>query len=383
MVEALIAAGSRVEYARPKDGATALIAACEYGHVAVVRILLRAGADPNQAYTSESAYSPLIQATGRGFVQIVDELISAGANVNYATPTVNIEKGFIPGATALIAACESGHVDVVRILLRAGADPNQALTNEGARSPLIQASIHGFVQIVDELISAGANVNYATPTGNIEKGFIPGTTALLVACVQGHVAVVRILLRAGADPNQVLTDERAHSPLIQASIRGFVQIVDEVISAGANVNYATPTGNIEKGFIPGTTALIVACERGHVTVVRSLLRAVADPNQACTDENSHTPLFQASGHGFVQIVDELISAGANVNYTRPNDGSTSLMFAARFGFVDVVRSLLAAGADPRTAKHDGHTALDIALHCNHPAIAALLKTKIAELSGST
>ena len=68
--------------------------------------------------------------------------------------------------------------------MHAGADPNQAYTNESAHSPLIEASIRGFVQIVDELISAGANVNYATPTGNIEKGFFPGSTALLVACQQ-------------------------------------------------------------------------------------------------------------------------------------------------------------------------------------------------------
>jgi ankyrin repeat protein len=57
------------------------------------------------------------------------------------------------------------------------------------------------------------------------------------------------------------------------------------------------------------------------------------------------------------------------------------MFAAGDGFVDVVRSLLAACADPRTANHDGFTALDAALHFNHPAVATLLEAKIAELSG--
>jgi ankyrin repeat protein len=120
-----------------------------------------------------------------------------------------------------------------------------------------------------------------------------------------------------------------------------------------------------------------------VAVVRILLRAGADPNQASTDESAQSPLMQASARGFVQIVDELISAGANINYAIPNNGFTSLMIAAIQGFVDVVRSLLAAGADPRTAKHDGLTALDLALRFNHTAIAALLEAKIAELSEST
>ena len=113
------------------------------------------------------------------------------------------------------------------------------------------------------------------------------------------------------------------------------------------------------------------------------MRAGADPNQAYTDESAYSPLMQASFKGFVQIVNELISAGANVDYATPNNGYSSLMIAAGKGFVDVVRSLPAAGADPRTASHDGLTALDAALHFNHPAIAALLKAKIAELSGLT
>ena len=92
---------------------------------------------------------------------------------------------------------------------------------------------------------------------------------------------------------------------------------------------------------------------------------------------------QASAAGFVRIVDELISVGANVNYAKPNNGFTSLVIAAVQGSVEVVQSLLAAGADPRTALHDGHTALGVALHLKHTAIAALLEAKIAELSCST
>jgi len=117
-----------------------------------------------------------------------------------------------------------------------------------------------------------------------------------------------------------------------------------------------------------------------VAVVGILLRAGADPNQAYTNDRAYSPLIQASGRGFVQIVDELILAGANVNYAGPIGGFTSLMFAAAKGFMDVVRSLLAAGADPRTAKRNGNsTEVRLALQCNHLAIVALLKAKIAEL----
>ena len=198
--------------------------------------------------------------------------------------------------------------------------------------------------------------------------------AFLKACSTGILRLVKTMLdERGADANYVGPEQC--TPLIAASQGGHVPVVEALIAADSRVEYARRKD--------GYTALLAACEYGHVEVVRILLRAGADPNQAYTDESAHTPLIQASIRGFVQIVDELISAGANVNYASPNDGSTSLMFAAEDGFVDVVRSLLAAGADPRTARHSGHTALDAALHCNHPAIAALLKAKIAELSGST
>ena len=151
-------------------------------------------------------------------------------------------------------------------------------------------------------------------------------------------------------------------------------MVEALIASGSRVEYATR----ENGF----TALLAACHQGLVDVVRILLSAGADPNQALTNESAYSPLIIASGGGFVQIVDELISAGVNVNYASPNNGYTSLVIAAGQGFVDVVRSLLAAGADPRTANHYGHRALDAALHFNHIAVAALLKAKIAELLGS-
>jgi ankyrin repeat protein len=118
----------------------------------------------------------------------VDILIEAGANVNYAR-----SKG---GCTALIVASENGHHDVVRTLVRAGADVNLASTDEYAESPLFRAAQEGHVQCVDILIEAGAHINYA-------RG-VDGRTALLMASKEGHIDVVRSLLAAGADPRLAL-----------------------------------------------------------------------------------------------------------------------------------------------------------------------------------
>jgi ankyrin repeat protein len=120
-VDILIEAGADVNYARGKDGSTALIMASQKGHHEVVRSLVRAGADVNLAKTDEYADSPLIMAAHQGHVQCVDILIKAGAHVNYARGK--------DGCTALIMASHQGHIDVVRSLLAAGADPRLAIHN--------------------------------------------------------------------------------------------------------------------------------------------------------------------------------------------------------------------------------------------------------------
>ena len=262
---------------------------------------------------------------------------------------------------AFLRACFTGILRLVKTMLEErGADANYVGTDQ--YTPLIAASGGGHVPVVEALIAADSKVDYARRED--------GSTALLVACEQGHVDVVRILLRAGANPNQVLANEGGTSALMLATVGGFVLIVNELISAGANVNYARPS--------EGYTALFYACEEMNVPIIRSLLRAGAFPNLNLTDETAHSPLMQASSYGNAQSVDELISAGANVNYVRQFDGCTCLIIAAQNGFVDVVRSLLAAGADPRTADSDGDTPMSVALECEHTEIVELLAQALGQ-----
>ena len=58
------------------------------------------------------------------------------------------------------------------------------------------------------------------------------------------------------------------------------------------------------------------------------------------------------------------------------------MLAAQNGHIEVVRALFVANADPRIVALNGHTALSAAKAMNHPAIAALLKARLAELAAA-
>jgi hypothetical protein len=92
-----------------------------------------------------------------------------------------------------------------------------------------------------------------------------GTTALMRAAQEGHVAVVAALLRTGGDVNR-RNHERMNA-LMLASQRGHDGIVHMLIKHGADIDCQT---------VQGSTALMLACKRQHEAVVRVLLTAGAE-----------------------------------------------------------------------------------------------------------
>jgi ankyrin repeat protein len=88
----------------------------------VVRLLLRAGVNPNIVSTDGKRATPLHIATQNGHLAILEALIELGANVNHI-----VDRGW----TLLMMATARGHIDIVRALLAAGADPLIAITEAG------------------------------------------------------------------------------------------------------------------------------------------------------------------------------------------------------------------------------------------------------------
>jgi hypothetical protein len=95
------------------DGYTPLHAACEEGHIEVVRLLVKAGADKEKAATD--GCTPLHAACGKGHIKVVRLLVEAGADK---------EKARADGCTALHIAVLHGHDAICMLLTFEGADLN-------------------------------------------------------------------------------------------------------------------------------------------------------------------------------------------------------------------------------------------------------------------
>ena len=132
----------------------------------------------------------------RGDVPAVEQLLSnPGVDVNSAET----------GDTALGTAAAYNRLELVQLLLRRGADPNVAGSEN--LTALESAAYHGYAEVVKLLLGAGAGVNAA------EGRY--GYTPLASAAFNGHIDVIRLLLDAGADREVRINDGRTALQLAQ------------------------------------------------------------------------------------------------------------------------------------------------------------------------
>jgi hypothetical protein len=104
-------------------------------------------------------------------------------------------------ATPLVRAAGTGDVEVVRLLLDAGADPDGACGCAGGETPIWAATVVGAADVVAELLARGGSPNAAA---------FAGATALHVAIQRGRGDIARLLRDGGADAE--LADRGGRTP---------------------------------------------------------------------------------------------------------------------------------------------------------------------------
>ena len=304
----------------------ALVTAVESGRISAVELLLAVGSNSKQLLLSG------------------DTVISRAANAKDND-----------GRTVLYHACYWDHLDVVRLLLHANADPN--IASNKAITPLSIASYNGHNEIVELLVDAKADVDAQNNDG---------MTAMYAASQQGHVKVVETLINANADLS--LNTNFGINPLMMAIYNGHNDIVQLLVGAKVDVNAQNNNGE---------TALFIASWQGNVEVVAALVNANADPSIA--EHNGNTPLMTASYYGYNKIVELLVNTKVDVN-AQDNDGLTALFVASQKGHIKVISILLDSNADPSIATNHGYTSLMAASYNGHYDIVQLLLDANADVN---
>ena len=169
-VQALLAAGVSPRASHPLLG-TALYAAVAAGNEAIVRMLLAAGASPRRG---KDGAPPLHIAAALGNVGIMRTLLAAGASAK------ELDSGY--GRTPLSWAAAGGSVEAVQLLLAGGVNPRD----------LCKAACEGDMASLRNWLE-----HTATP---VDAASSDGMTPLMDASRNGHAGVIKVLLRAGADP---------------------------------------------------------------------------------------------------------------------------------------------------------------------------------------
>jgi ankyrin len=380
------------------DGATALHWAAHRDDLAIADLLIRSGARANVA--NDLGATPLHLACTNRSAAMVERLLAAGADARAA---------LLNGETVLMTCARAGSAAAVKAVLARGADVN-AKEGEHHQTALMWAASERHPEVVRLLIEAGADLGARSWTypqtvvneqtqraGREELNYTVmrgGATALLFAARVGDVESARVLLTAGADPNDAQPD--GVSALVLSAHSGHGNVAALLLEHGADPN----------AFGSGYSALHAAILRSDLTLVKALLAAGADPNvriakgtplrRDTTDWNlpatliGSTPYLLAARFLEPEIMTALAAGGADRSLTM-SDGADAVMLAAGMGsrttasrrgietidfgkiepehrVRDTVAAAVGLGGVPNAANQAGDTALHIAAARGHDTV---------------
>jgi ankyrin repeat protein len=338
--------------ARTPESVRHLICTTGVGDLRSTRVLLR------KAPEAACDWRPIMEASYKGFAEIVETLIEHGADVN-AISTGERNR-------PLHRAVEQGHADVIDVLLRSRADI-EARGTWLQITPLVKAAFSGRAEIVKLLITAGATVDRFSAaaigrTGKAINGIDTNGLTTLHYCAGsalGQPELVEIaerLLESGADPLAKLPGSSHNVTPIKLAVRN-QKVAELLLDHGANPNDVY------------RDVLLMGC---NFSFAEALLKRGADLNPVMWD--GETLLHVAIHWGRIASAEWLLQNGADPNTARVKNLWTPLHQAASRGNARVVAALLERGASRKARDHDGRTPLDVAREKRRGSVVEILSS---------
>ena len=278
-------------------------------------------------HVEDRGHTSLWISSLRGHVDVVKILLSQH--------NIDVNAHDLSGVSPLWAACQNNMTEVVKLLLRSGAEPN--LAKKDGCTPVWIASSRGHEECLKLLIKHGADLNVPDKS--------QGATALFVACQNGKKEIVEILVSSDADIDKARTEST--TPLMMAAHNGHTEIVAMMLRYGANA---------KKTNVPGLSSIGCAAMQGHLEITKILYQHV------CSNAKQQEVVTFVNGEDYV-------------------NGWTPLQLACMGGHEHVAKYLVnEVKVDIFKKDYENKTALEHAWQNGHQSIVAWLSQLEASYS---
>jgi len=365
----------QIEKDESRDASTSLV--IEYEKVREKRIEYEQKKQLNLSREEiEKLNESLMSATKKNLPNLVYQALLEGANINHLGLNDKAQGNYYSdiysnmdvheSMSPLFYSAKHGHEDVMRVLLKYGAEIEVGGGN--GITPLTVAAWNGKDRVMRLLINAGAALNVTYKTMKYYARITAEVfTPICFAAIEGHDKVVEILLNAGASlaaPNQ------GKSPQYIANYYR--------IYCNGQKDIVKLLKNARKNIKPIDTELLKATEKNNIEEIGRALSEGANVNSLNTKR--YGALHIAAKLGDVELLSYLIEAGVNLNLKGPLS-KTALFIASEEGHHNVVKELMQSGADTSIRNNLGITPIAIAKMKKHTAVVGLLKKFSDERTG--
>jgi len=180
-----------------------------------------------------------------------------------------------------------------------------------------------------------------------------GFNAVFIASCFGLPTIVTKLISSGCDPNIQSSVGEQYAPFHIAVWRSDLQMIDELVKAGANLDVQD-----KWGLSPLHIAMHIANTTASRSITERLLKAKA--STTIRDQDGDTVVHAAASHADTETLRCLLDFIGDIDVS--NDGKqTALHYAVRRGETSIIEALLLAGANPSLMDARGITPLEAAV----------------------